>query len=90
MIMMPVTFIIISLVLVVCFTSCRQDNTQLAKDEFSRYDQGQNEVALVLDDTVYFEEGEIDLKALKPDEEPNKKAFPKAEHPRFRKGLFRI
>ena len=60
-----------TLILVVCFTSCRQDNTQLAKDEFSKYYQGQNEVALVLDDTIYFEEGEIDLKALKPDEEPN-------------------
>lgn len=52
-------------------TSCMEDNTQLAKDEFSKYFNGKNEVVLVLDDTIYFETYQIDLNSLKENEEAN-------------------
>ena len=32
-----------------------EDNTQLAKDEFSKYFNGKNEVVLNIGDTLYFE-----------------------------------
>ena len=54
-----------------CFASCGQDTTQLAKDEFSKYYDGKNDVILVLEGTIYFEGNKIDLNELKVNEEAN-------------------
>ena len=53
-------FTIISLFL----TSCGQDTTQLAKDEFSKYYNGKEEVVLNIEDNLYFEEYILDLNGL--------------------------
>ena len=42
-------------ILTLFLTSCRQDTTQLAKDEFSKYYNGKDEVVLNIDDNLYFE-----------------------------------
>ncbi len=42
-------------ILTLLLTSCRQDTTQLAKDEFSKYYNGENEVVLKNSDNLYFE-----------------------------------
>ena len=42
-------------VLTLLLTSCRQDTTQLAKDEFSKYYNGKDEVVLNIEDNLYFE-----------------------------------
>lgn len=55
----------------VCLTSCGEDTTNLAKDEFGKYYNGKNEVAISMDSTIYFEEYKIDLDELKPNEEFN-------------------
>ena len=36
-------------ILFLFLTSCRQDNTQLAKDEFSKYFNGKDEVVLMIE-----------------------------------------
>lgn len=54
-----------------CLTSCGTDTTQLAKDEFSKYYNGKDEVVLVIDDTIYMEKNELNLNALVKDNEPN-------------------
>lgn len=45
-------------------TSCRQDNTQLAKDEFSKYFNGKDEVVLKVGDFLYFEKVTLNLSEL--------------------------
>ena len=42
-------------ILTLLLTSCRQDTTQLAKDEFSKYYNGRDEVVLNIEDNLYFE-----------------------------------
>ena len=42
-------------ILTLLLTSCRQDTTQLAKDEFSKYYNGKDEVVLNIEDNLYFE-----------------------------------
>ena len=45
-------------------TSCRQDTTQLAKDEFSKYYNGKDEVILHIEDNLYFENHALELNGL--------------------------
>lgn len=63
--------IFIIIIFTLCLSSCREDTTQLAKDEFSKYYNEKNEVALILGDTIYFEEYELDLNGINKDEEAN-------------------
>ena len=50
--------------LFIFLTSCRQDNTQLAKDEFSKYFNGKDEVVLKVGDFLYFEKVTLNLSKL--------------------------
>lgn len=58
-------------ILILFLTSCRQDTTQLAKDEFLKYYNGKNEVVLSIEDTLYFENYMLDLNDLIKDNEFN-------------------
>lgn len=58
-------------ILTLFLTSCRQDTTQLAKDEFSKYYNGKDEVVLNIEDNLYFENYELDLNALVKGNEHN-------------------
>ena len=58
-------------ILTLLLTSCRQDTTQLAKDEFSKYYNGKDEVVLNIDDNLYFENYELDLNGLVKGNEHN-------------------
>jgi len=49
----------------------REDTTQLAKDEFSKYYNGKDEVVLIIDDNIYFENYTVDLNDLVKDNEHN-------------------
>lgn len=51
-------------ILTLFLTSCRQDTTQLAKDEFSKYYNGKDEVVLNIEDNLYFENYTLDLNGL--------------------------
>ena len=46
------------------FTSCREDTTQLAKDEFSKYYNGKEEVVLFIDDILHFQNNQLNLDTL--------------------------
>ena len=50
---------------------CRQDTTQLAKDEFSKYYNGKDEVVLNIEDILYFENYALDLNGLVKGNEHN-------------------
>ncbi len=63
--------LLILILLTLCLTACGQDTTQIAKDEFSKYYNGKNEVVLNLDDTIYFEKTELNLNKLIKGNEPN-------------------
>ncbi len=63
--------LIIFTILTLCLTSCGQDTTQLAKDEFSKYYNGKNDVLLVHNDIIYMENTKLDLNVLVEDNEPN-------------------
>ena len=52
-------------------TSCRQDTTQLAKDEFSKYYNGKDEVVLHIEDNLYFENYALELNDLVKGNEHN-------------------
>ena len=58
-------------ILTLFLTSCRQDTTQLAKDEFSKYYNGKDEVVLNIEDNLYFENYELDLNGLVKGNEHN-------------------
>lgn len=58
-------------ILTLLLTSCRQDTTQLAKDEFSKYYNGKDEVVLNIEDNLYFENYELDLNGLVKGNEHN-------------------
>ena len=51
-------------VFILLLTSCRQDTTQLAKDEFSKYYNGKDEVVLHIEDNLYFENYALELNGL--------------------------
>ena len=51
-------------ILFLFLTSCRQDNTQLAKDEFSKYFNGKDEVVLMIENSLYFENTTLNLSKL--------------------------
>lgn len=55
----------------ILLTSCGDDTTQLAKDEFSKYDSGKDEVVLLHNNVIYTGKQELDLATLVKDEEPN-------------------
>ena len=52
------------LILTILLTSCREETTQLAKEEFSKYYNGKDEVVLNIEDNIYFENYTIDLSDL--------------------------
>ena len=58
-------------ILTLLLTSCREDTTQLAKDEFSKYYNGKDEVVLNIEDNLYFENYELDLNGLVKGNEHN-------------------
>ena len=58
-------------ILTLLLTSCRQDTTQLAKDEFSKYYNGKDEVVLNNEDNLYFENYALDLNSLVKGNEHN-------------------
>ena len=58
-------------ILTFLLTCCRQDTTQLAKDEFSKYYNGKDEVVLNIEDILYFENYALDLNGLVKGNEHN-------------------
>ena len=52
-------------------TSCRQDTTQLAEDEFSKYYNGKDEIVLHIEDNLYFENYALELNDLVKGNEHN-------------------
>ena len=44
----------------------REDTTQLAKDEFSKYYNGKDEVVLIIDENIYFENYVLEGESLNP------------------------
>ena len=72
------SFLIISVLLltsliisVLLLTFCIQDTTQVAKDEFSKYYNGKDDVVLRSDPNLYFENHFLDLDGLVKDNEYN-------------------
>jgi len=61
---MKKTCLLFLTILTLLLTSCRQDTTQLAKDEFSKYYNGKDEVVLNIEDNLYFENYALDLNGL--------------------------
>ena len=60
------------LALTLSLVSCSLDNTQIAKDEFSKYYNGKNDVVVIsYDHILLFEEYEIDLEKINGKEESN-------------------
>lgn len=53
-------------ILTLLLTFCRQDTTQLAKDEFSKYYNGKDEVVLNIEDNLYFENHILEHESLNP------------------------
>ena len=51
-------------ILTLFLISCRQDTTQFAKDEFSKYYNWKDEVVLNIEDNHYFENYALDLSGL--------------------------
>lgn len=58
-------------VFILLLTSCRQDTTQLAKAEFSKYYNGKDEVVLHIEDNLYFENYALELNDLVKGNEHN-------------------
>ena len=68
----------IVLLIIACLiflTSCRENTTQLAKDEFSKYFNGKNEVVLNIEDNIYFENHILKRDNLNPKNIYNSIAF---------------
>ena len=68
---MKKTCLLFLTILTLLLTSCRQDTTQLAKDEFSKYYNGRDEVVLNIEDNLYFENYALDLNGLVKGNEHN-------------------
>ena len=65
-------FILFLTVCVVALSSCwREDTTQSAKNEFSKYFNGKDEVVLNIDDNLFFENYSLDLDGIVEDNEHN-------------------
>lgn len=60
-----ISFALLFLVLLI-IALFREDTTQIAKDEFSKYYNGKNEVALNIDDDLYFEDYILEEKDINP------------------------
>lgn len=58
-------------ILTLLLTSCGQDTTKIAKDEFSKYYNGKDEVVLNIEDNLYFENYTLDLNNLVQSNEHN-------------------
>ena len=55
-----------------CLTSCGEDTTQQAKEEFAKYYTGENDIAVIYDDRIiYFEKYSIDLDEVYHKQESN-------------------
>ena len=52
---MKKVYLLFITILCLLLTSCMKDTTQLAKDEFSKYFNGKDEVALTIESTIYLE-----------------------------------
>lgn len=59
------------MIILASLTACGPDTTQLAKDEFARYHNGKDEVVLIIEDSLFFENHKFDLSKFKTNEEPN-------------------
>ena len=71
-------FILFLTVFVFALSSCwREDTTQSAKNEFSKYFNGKDEVVLNIDDNLYFENYSLDLDGIVKDNEYNGGLFVK-------------
>ena len=57
-------FVLLLTILTLLLTSCGEDTTQLAKDEFSQYYNGKDEVVLNYLDNLYFENYSLSLSDL--------------------------
>ena len=68
--MKKICFLMIS-IFALLLASCGDDTTQLAKDEFSKYDSGNDEVVLLHNDVIYTGKQELDFATLVKNEEPN-------------------
>ena len=68
---MKKVYLLFITILCLLLTSCMKDTTQLAKDEFSKYFNGKDEVALIKNNTIHFEKYSINLDKVKKDEESN-------------------
>ena len=64
-------YLLLFTIITLFLTSCGQDTTILAEDEFSKYYNGKDEVVLNIDDNIYFENYTLDLDALVKDNEHN-------------------
>lgn len=64
-------FVLLLTILTLLLTSCGEDTTQLAKDEFSKYFNGKDEVVLNIEDNLYFENYALDLNGLVKGNEHN-------------------
>ena len=53
-------------ILTLLLTSCGEDATQLAKDEFSKYYNGKDEVVLNIEDNLYFENHVLEKESFEP------------------------
>lgn len=60
-------WLLILTMLTLCLTGCRKDTTQIAKDEFSKYYNGNNEVVLCHWDNLYFENHTLKRAKLQPE-----------------------
>ena len=58
-------------ILTLFLISCRQDTTQLAKDEFSKYYNGKDEVVLNIENNLYFENYIVNKESFKPGISPD-------------------
>lgn len=68
---MKKVYLLFLIIFTLFLTSCGEDTTQLAKEEFSKYYNGQDEVVLIIDDNLYFENYILDLDSLVEDNEYN-------------------
>lgn len=68
---MKKVYLLFITILCLLLTSCMKDTTQLAKDEFSKYFNGKDEVVLIKNSTIHFEKYSINLDKVKKDEESN-------------------
>ena len=59
-------FFLFLFILISFLSFCREDTTQLAKDEFSKYFSGKDEVVLINEDNLYFENYIVNEESFNP------------------------